>query len=135
MDQVMARPEERATFTKEERLCGQLRLKEVVTKGKSVTESPVKLIGIKMALPSTSPVQVAFSVPRRYMKRAVDRNVVRRRMREAFRLNKMCPYARLKEQGVQCAWLFIYQGREILPYSVLELKIMRSIGRWMNEHG
>jgi ribonuclease P protein component len=135
MDPLPQRPTKRATFTKEERLCGQLRLKEVVTTGRSVVESPIKMIGKKMPLPGSTPVQVAFSVPRRYMKNAVDRNLVRRRMREAFRLNKEEPMARLQAAGDQYAWLFIYQAKQPIPYSSIESKITRSIGRWMNEHG
>src|SRR5690606_10227185 len=64
----------RATFTKEERLCGRLRLKEVVSTGRTVHESPIKLVGKKMALPTMQPAQVAFAIPRRYMRNAVDRN-------------------------------------------------------------
>ncbi len=125
----------RATFTKDERLCGQLRIKEVVTSGKTVHESPIKLVGKKMQLPTDAPAQVAFAIPRRYMRKAVQRNRMRRLMREAWRLNKAPVNARLKTSNVQCAWLFIYQGRTLLTFSETQMKITRSLDRWMNEHG
>ncbi len=125
----------RATFTKEERLCGRLRLKEVVSTGRTVHESPIKLVGKKMALPTMQPAQVAFAIPRRYMRNAVDRNKMRRRMREAWRLNKLPFLDRLRAADAQCAWLFIYQGREPITFAATTLKITRSLDRWMKEHG
>lgn len=128
-------PKRRATFTKGERLCGQLRIKELVTTGRTVHEDPIKLVGKKMELPTDSPAQVAFAVPRRYMRRAVQRNRVRRLMREAWRSNKEPFQEKLRSKNLQCAWLFIYQGRTPLTYSATESKIIRSLDRWMKEHG
>ena len=135
MTDLPKEPVVRATFTKEERLCGQLRMKEVVTTGKAVHESPLKLVGKKMGLPTMEPAQVAFAVPRRYMKRAVHRNRMRRLMREAWRTGKHPYQERLRSKQVQCAWLFIYQGRTPITFSETRTKILRSLDRWMKEHG
>lgn len=116
-------------------MCGQLRMKEVVTTGRSVHESPIKLVGKKIKLPTQEPAQVAFAVPRRYMKRAVHRNRMRRLMREAWRTEKRPYQDRLRSKQVQCAWLFIYQGRTPITFSETRTKILRSLDRWMKEHG
>jgi RNase P protein component len=51
------------------------------------------------------------------MKLAVDRNRMRRLLREAYRLNKHRYQDRLKQRGKQCAWLFIYQGKAAVDAS------------------
>ncbi len=126
---------ERATFRKHERLTGRLRIEEVVKTGRSVFEPPFKLVGKLMELPTTAPVQVAFAIPKRYMKMAVQRNRMRRLLREAYRLNKHIYHERLTLAGKQCAWLFIYQGKAPLTLAEAQLKITRSMDRWLKQHG
>lgn len=128
-------PEQRHTFRKSERLCGDLRLKEVATTGRSVHEPPIKLIGKRMTLPSLAPAQVAFAVPSRNLKRAVDRNRMKRRMREAYRLEKRRFHERLGAEGMQCAWLFVYQGKALITFAETRARLTRAVDRWMVEHG
>lgn len=124
----------RATFRKPERLCGRTTIKALLASGKAVNESPIRLIGKVMPLDTPAPAQIAFAVPKRYLPNAVDRNLARRRMREAYRLNKVRWHAALREAGVQCAWLVVFQGRAPLPFAVTQEKISRSIDRWILEH-
>ncbi|HMC96705.1 MAG TPA: ribonuclease P protein component [Flavobacteriales bacterium] len=125
----------RPTFRKHEHLCGRLRLQEVATTGRAVHDPPFKLLGKRMELPTNAPAQVAFAIPKRYLRLAVQRNRMRRLMREAYRLNKERFYTTLEASGVQCAWLFIYQGKGTITLAETELKITRSLDRWMKEHG
>ncbi len=125
----------RATFRKHERLCSRLRIQEVVTTGRTVHVSPFKLVGKVMELPTTAAAQVAFAIPKRYMRLAVDRNRMRRLMREAYRLNKHVYHDRLQARGKQCAWLFICQARAPLDLVTTQEKITRSLDRWIKEHG
>ncbi len=125
---------ERLTFSKHERLTGRLRIQEVVTTGRSLHEQPLKLVGKIMPLPTEASAQVAFAIPKRYMKLAVHRNRMRRLLREAYRLNKHSYHQRLREAGKQCAWLFVYQGKQPLTLAETQLKITRSLDRWMEKH-
>jgi ribonuclease P protein component len=74
-------------------------------------------------------------VPRKHLRRAVDRNRMKRLMREAYRLSKARLYERLAGRTQQVAWLFIYQGKGLTTWEVTEQKISRSLDRWMKEHG
>lgn len=126
---------ERATFRKHERLTGRVRIQELMAQGRTVHENPIKLVGRIMELPTTASAQVAFAVPKRYMKLAVDRNRMRRLMREAYRLNKGPFLARLAAQQQQCAWLFVHQSKEPLTLAEVSSKISRTLERWMEKHG
>lgn len=128
-------PMERPTFSKHERLTGRLRIQALVSSGRSVQEAPIKLVGRTMELPTTAEAQVAFAIPKRYMKLAVHRNRMRRLMREAYRLNKAAYAERLRMAGKQCAWLFIYQGKEPLTLAETQHRLTRSLDRWMEKHG
>ena len=86
-------------------------------------------------LPTTAPAQVAFAIPKRYMKLAVQRNRMRRLLREAYRLNKHTYHDRLRTAGKQCAWLFVYQGKAPLTLAETQQRITRSLDRWMKQHG
>lgn len=73
------------------------------------------------------PVQVTFVVPKKRFKRAVDRNLLKRRMREAYRLNKPTWAGTQVQQ--QIGMLVMYTGREALPFSVIERKLAKLLGR------
>ncbi len=124
----------RATFRKHERLCARTAIQQLVDGGRAVNEAPVRLIGMVMPLDTPAPAQIAFAVPRRHLPHAVDRNQVRRRLREAYRLHKQGWYDHLAAAGVQCAWLVVFQGRNVPTYATLERKITRAIDRWLLEH-
>jgi ribonuclease P protein component len=76
--------------------------------------------------PSESPLpEVLFSVSKRNFKKAVDRNLIRRRCREAYRLHKAIlvqnPEARLPS-----SMAFLYLAKEKTAYDVIE-KAMKKI--------
>ena len=73
---------------------------------------------------STKPsVEVLFSVPKRNHKRANKRNLLRRRMKEAYRLNKSLLAA--EDRGVVIELALIYSSKELLPYKSINNAISR----------
>ena len=73
---------------------------------------------------STQPsVEVLFSVPKRNHKRANKRNLLRRRMKEAYRLNKNLLAA--EDRGVVIDLALIYSSKELLPYKSINNAISR----------
>jgi len=74
-------------FKKEERLCNKRLINALYLSGSSFILYPYKVV----FYPTDEldvPVQVLISVPKRRFKRAVDRNLLKRRIREAYRLQK-----------------------------------------------
>lgn len=64
------------------------------------------------------PVRVAFAVPKRRWRRAVDRNRIKRLLRENWRHAKPAVYARLADTPVDLVW--IYTGGRLPAYTELE---------------
>jgi ribonuclease P protein component len=87
----------RNTFSKEERLCSKRSIEDLFANGSSFVLFPFRVVYRieRTALDSSVPIQVLFSVPKRRFKRAVTRNLLKRRMREAYRLHKAALYAQL----------------------------------------
>lgn len=108
--------------------------------GQSLSSYPLVLKYARAEeLRSTFPVQAAFVVPKRRFKRAVDRNLIKRRVREAFRLQKSIlrarPQVQGEEQEEQYALMFIYTGKEAMPYAYIEKKMKRLLGELAGKIG
>jgi ribonuclease P protein component len=84
-----------------------------------------------------SPIEFALSVPKKTFKRAVDRNILRRRIREAYRLNKIELYKFLKDNKLhghkRFAFMVLYTAKEELPYSEIEKGIKKMIRKFKEE--
>lgn len=106
----------------------------MATTGKALREHPFRLVGKLMPLDGPAPAQVAFAVPKRNVRSAVQRNRVRRHMREAYRLNKHRWYPRLEEAGTQCAWLVIFQGNAPLGWEGTSQILINLFDRWVQQH-
>ncbi len=76
------------TFKKEERLCNKKLIDQLYHNGSSFLCYPFKVSWLITTAPQLSPAQVLFSVSKKRYKKAVDRNLIKRRMREAYRLHK-----------------------------------------------
>jgi len=114
------------SLKKEERLCSRKTIERLFLEGESFFIFPLKVVYLKMALPVQYPVQAAFSVSKRNFKRAVRRNLLKRRMREAYRLNKESLYIAFDNEE-QLAVMFIYAGREEKEYELIEKSMKQAL--------
>ena len=62
-----------ATFKKAERLCSKKIIDKLFTEGKSIFIHPVKMVYLETSLQTNFPAQVVFTVPKRNIKKAVQR--------------------------------------------------------------
>lgn len=115
------------TFTKTERLSSKLLIDKLVEKGKSFNNSPFKFVWIELE-ESATPVQFLISVPKRNFKKAVDRNKLKRRSREAYRKNKT--NLLIKQLGdKKICLMLVYIAKEKLEYIEIEQKIKEGLQR------
>lgn len=105
---------------KQERLCSHKTIEELFTSGESFLAYPLKVVFVPTDINQPFPAQAAFSVSKRNFKRAVKRNILKRRMREAYRLNKASFYAGLGQKERDIALMFVYIAKDIAEYPVIE---------------
>jgi ribonuclease P protein component len=116
----------RETFDKSERLCSTKLISGLFENGNVFYTSLFKVVWNKSQVTLSQPVQVAFSVSKRAFRLAVTRNVIKRRMREAWRKNKFLLYEYLDSQKIQIVLIIIVKGKSIPDYLTIE-KSMKDI--------
>ena len=115
----------RMKFSKKERLSNKKLIQELFDKGSSFYLFPFKVYLQRNPDPTFPFHQVLFSVSKKNFKRAVDRNLIKRRMREAFRLNKRSMAASDKLQIA-----YIYSAKEILTFAQIQERLVKTFNRF-----
>jgi ribonuclease P protein component len=77
------------------------------------------------------PAKCMVSVSSRRFKKAVDRNLIKRRFREAYRKNKSEFYSFLDQKGYNCLLAFMYTGKQIATFAEMDSKIAVSLQKLM----
>lgn len=114
------------SFTKAERLCSKKLIDSLFSNKdrheNKIYVSPFIAIWDEIELSSKYPAQVLISVGKKYSKKAVDRNKVKRQIRELYRLNKHLLYNKLDSKNKQIALLLLFAGKNNLSYSYLKFQ-------------
>jgi ribonuclease P protein component len=111
-------------FFKEERLCSKKSLDLLFKNGSSFLLYPYRATFLLDAQPHQFPVQVVINVAKKRYKRAHDRNLIKRRTREAYRLQKQSMlYEKLNNNDKLLLLGLQYVGKEIHPYDFLEKRL------------
>jgi ribonuclease P protein component len=114
---------ERFSFKKAERLSGKTLISKLFTEGKTISSFPLKIIYLFTGFESPYPAQLLVSVPKKNFKRAVNRNLIKRRIREAYRLNKNQLYMGLGVKNKKMLIAIIYTAHEITDYHQIEIRL------------
>lgn len=117
-------------FSKQERLCSETRITELFQNGESFMSYPVRVVFQASKTMEKPRIQVLMSVPKKKLKHAVDRNRVKRLLREAYRLNKQSLWEKAVETGFSLEIAFIWIPSEVLDYAKVEKKMKDAIEKF-----
>ena len=112
------------SFRKEERLSKDKLIQELFDKGSSFYLVPFKVFFMPNPDREISSHQVMISVSKRNFKRAVDRNLIKRRVREAYRLNK-----ELLPMQNKLLIAYIYSVKDILPSVQIHERLVKTFNK------
>ncbi len=107
-------------YPKSEKLCSRKILEELVRSSNIIYSSPLKVYWKITNLPEKVAAQSAVSVSKKKFKLAVLRNLLKRRIREAFRINKFKLYEKLKAENKQMALLIVYKKTDVFKFKEIE---------------
>lgn len=114
------------SFPTKEKLKSKKLIGELFTDGNSVSSFPVKLIYLPCTLKNT-PLKVGVTVPKRNFKSAVDRNKIKRLLREGYRLNKHVIFNNIDKEF---ALLFLYLGKKMPDYAEIEKSMIEVLAKF-----
>ncbi|OFX85933.1 MAG: hypothetical protein A2W99_17020 [Bacteroidetes bacterium GWF2_33_16] len=114
------------SFINKERLKKSKPIENLFSKGENLNFYPFKVLFSLTYSDSTIkyPAQVAFVVPKRLFKKAVDRNNLKRKMREAFRKNKSILYNTLIANNQKLEFIVLYIANENNNFEIIETKMV-----------
>ena len=115
------------TFPKDEKLTSEKVIQELFEKGSSFYLYPFKVFFMPHPDQEQRAHQILITVSRKLFTKAVDRNQIKRRMREAYRLNK--PFPEIPKKLVIA---YIYSVKEKLPAAQLKERLGKTFKRLLN---
>ena len=108
------------SFHKTERLKSKIIFDELIASGSSVKKYPFILVWKKLNVDQSYPIKIAFSVSKKRFPLAVERNEIKRKIREVYRLKKSGIYANLNNNY---AVLLIYTPKKKIKRDFLNNKL------------
>jgi ribonuclease P protein component len=108
------------TFGRAERLKSRKQIEELVKEGSSLNADPLRMIWKESSVSQKGSVTATVAVSKRNFKRAVDRNKLKRRMREAYRLNKEELFSTLQQKEKKISLMFFHVSKQLSAYESIE---------------
>jgi ribonuclease P protein component len=116
-------------FPKKQKLCSEKSIERLFENGKSFSEKPFRVIWSFEENHENVFLKSLIVVPKKNIKLASERNIVRRRIKEAYRLQKLTLEYFLESQNQQLNLAILYQKEKVLSYNTLEEKINLLLSR------
>lgn len=116
------------SYNKTEKLKSKKLIDQLFVEGKSISVFPLKLVYIETEFKNSIPVKTGVSVSKRYFKNAVDRNRIKRLLREAYRLNKPELFNKIT---TQYAFMILYIGKSETDFDTLNEKMKALLEKFL----
>jgi len=117
------------TFGKKEKLKSKKAIDALFMRGKAIQQYPLRLVYLLHENRENEPgtfIKCTVSVSARNFRKATVRNLIKRRMREAYRLQKQILDA---HSGQSVDLMFIYTGKELMNYQEIRMATEKLLGK------
>lgn len=104
----------RYTLSKEERLSWKRYIDLLFAKGQSFVAFPLRVVYLAVEEETLAPVSILVSVPKKKFRRAVKRNLIKRQVREAYRVRKYDLIDPLTGKNKRMLVAFLYLDKETI---------------------
>ena len=121
-------------FRKSERLCSRKSIGRLFESGNTIVHYPFRLLWLESDTGSPYPVRMAVSVPARKIKKAVNRNRIKRLIRESYRMNKGILYENLEMQNRKADMMLIYISGSLHDFEFIDQKIRQLIQKFVKKN-
>ncbi len=116
------------SFSKQERICNRNDFQKLLSEGKSLYCYPFRYIYLWKEATSFS-ARIAISVSKKKFKRAVDRNKIKRLIRESYRLEKEILYQKYAGNAQSIDILIIYTETKKISFHFIRKRIIELINK------
>jgi ribonuclease P protein component len=114
---------------KSQKLCGETTVNLLFTQGASFIAYPVRVVWLSKPASKDPVIRILVSVPKKKLKHAVDRNRIKRLIRESHRLNSASLKALVQVKQMELQLSFIWIPTEMLEYARVEKKIKEALSK------
>lgn len=118
------------TFNQKEKLKSQKLIELLFAEGQSVMAYPLRLVYLNMSSSEDVLIKAGVSVSKRQFKKAVDRNRIKRLLREAYRLNK---HRYFNNITTPYAFMILYIGKEKPTLPEIETKMNQLFEKFLSK--
>lgn len=118
------------TYSNTEKLKSKKLIEQLFSEGNSVIAYPLRLVYLKCETPLEVPLKTGVSVSKRNFKKAVDRNHIKRLLREAYRLNKL---EYINNMTNSYALMILYIGKDGIDFETINTKMKKLLDKFTQQ--
>jgi len=121
--------EQNRTYPRSEKLKSRKLIQELFAKGKSVSVAPVKCLFLLKPEGMNELIQTGVGVSARNFRKSVQRNRIKRMMREAYRNNNHSLHQALSQQQTSLALFMLYLGKDMPQWDELQTAVKLALNK------
>ncbi|MBU3744241.1 MAG: ribonuclease P protein component [Sediminibacterium sp.] len=119
--------EHNQTYPRTEKLKSRKLIQELFAKGKSVSAAPIKCLFLIQPEGMTELIQTGVGVSARNFRKSVQRNRIKRMLREAYRNNNQSLHQALSQKQQSLAVFMLYLGKDLPEWNELQTAVKSAL--------
>ena len=119
-----------SSYSNKEKLKSKKIIEQLFAEGRSISNFPLRLIYLETHFEDDSKIKTGVSVSKKKFKKAVDRNRIKRLLREAYRLEKQAYFNNIT---TQYAFMILYIGKDKPMFAQVETRMNQLFAKFLSK--